>query len=29
MEQWMQQTFNLIEGRKRLPTITLEDFKDK
>ncbi len=29
MEQWMQQSFNLIEGRKRLPTITLEVFKDK
>eukprot|EP00347_Sterkiella_histriomuscorum_P005853 403355024 len=28
MEQWMQNNFNLVEGRKRIPTINLEVFKD-
>lgn len=28
MDQWMQQTFNLVEGRKRMPSINLEVYKD-
>ncbi|CDW73079.1 fha domain containing protein [Stylonychia lemnae] len=28
MEQWMQNNFNLVEGRKKLPSINLEVFKD-
>jgi len=29
VDQWMLSTFNLVEGRKRLPTINLEVTKDK
>ena len=29
VEQWMQTTFNLVESRKRLPTINLEVSKEK
>ena len=28
MDQWVQQTFNLVEGRKRMPSINLEVLKD-
>ena len=28
MEMWMQYNFNLVEGKKKLPTINLEVFKD-
>ena len=28
VEQWLQSAFNLLEGRKKLPTINLEVFKD-
>lgn len=28
LEMWMQNNFNLVEGRKKMPTINLEVFKD-